>query len=203
MRMASATSGVKAVATIVFGPPVEEKVAGRISLIFAATSRLPVRYKGLSGNAVISRRWPSTSQDRYVTRPGSRPFFASSPCSRRNHRYMCCVVLLLDSTTTGMPHSRFRRVFRHRSRKLVKLLTAPTRATSRRMVMTPMASSASKSSTMRCSTGFASIDSSISVTPSCLKKSRAWFPISAPACVESITASISLMGPRRSLAGGR
>mmetsp|Transcript_3844 Transcript_3844/g.10945 ORF Transcript_3844/g.10945 Transcript_3844/m.10945 type:complete len:202 (+) Transcript_3844:1069-1674(+) len=94
---------------------------------------------------------------------------------------MCCVVLDRDRTTTGTPSSMLRMILRHKSRKLVKLLTQPTKAGSRPMVTFPARSSSSKASFNCLSTRSAWTLSSISVMPSCLWKSNAWFATSSAA----------------------
>mmetsp|Transcript_74875 Transcript_74875/g.216453 ORF Transcript_74875/g.216453 Transcript_74875/m.216453 type:complete len:202 (+) Transcript_74875:1881-2486(+) len=94
---------------------------------------------------------------------------------------MCCVVFERDRTTTGTPSSMLRRILRQRSRKFVKLLTQPTNAACLPIVSFPARSSANRASFNWRSTNKACTLSSISVMPSCLWKSIAWFATSSDA----------------------
>mmetsp|Transcript_71242 Transcript_71242/g.201932 ORF Transcript_71242/g.201932 Transcript_71242/m.201932 type:complete len:200 (-) Transcript_71242:28-627(-) len=112
---------------------------------------------------------------------------------------MCCVVFERERTTTGTPTSMLRKIFRQRSKKFVKLLTQPTKAAARPMTSLPSPSSSRRASFSRRSTSRACCDSSISVMPSCLWKSRAWYATSSAASGPlKNTSSIARTGPRRS-----
>mmetsp|Transcript_3014 Transcript_3014/g.6826 ORF Transcript_3014/g.6826 Transcript_3014/m.6826 type:complete len:406 (+) Transcript_3014:849-2066(+) len=196
-RAASLTGGVHSEATRVLGPPVEAKVRGLSSLRAHATSRLPVKKTGLSGRAAINLRCPSRSALRNVHSSGGTPSRCMASLSSWNHRYTCWPVFARLRTTTGTPASRFRSVFRQRSRKFEKLLTAATRAGLRSTRSSPRASDAKRSSTICRSTGLASRASTISVTPSCFPKSRHWFPMRADACGASSSSHASTRRTRR------
>mmetsp|Transcript_16034 Transcript_16034/g.47168 ORF Transcript_16034/g.47168 Transcript_16034/m.47168 type:complete len:238 (+) Transcript_16034:1253-1966(+) len=112
----------------------------------------------------------------------STPWRAISSISNWYHRYGYWVVEpVLDSTTTGIPHSKLRSVFRDKSKKFEKFDTHATSTGALSMHRTPLSSSSNSWSTSRRSTSEASSASSISVTPSCFPKSSVWFPINAAA----------------------
>mmetsp|Transcript_1952 Transcript_1952/g.6489 ORF Transcript_1952/g.6489 Transcript_1952/m.6489 type:complete len:265 (+) Transcript_1952:458-1252(+) len=209
---AAATGGGRPNATIRFGPCVDAIMPGASStLMAAARPRDPVNRNGVGGASAeagsaaaaavaarSSRCCAARSAEQKVKREGSKPCACSSACSSCAHRKGYCAVCERERTITGTPSSRLRQTFRHMSRKCEKLDTHGTSTTRRGICSWPACSDCHTKSFSRCSTALAWWASSISVTPSCLPKSSAWFATSAPACSPSIDASARRTADRRS-----
>mmetsp|Transcript_27752 Transcript_27752/g.85144 ORF Transcript_27752/g.85144 Transcript_27752/m.85144 type:complete len:260 (-) Transcript_27752:330-1109(-) len=170
--------------TMVLGPPQLENVLRTSSLTAIAARREPVRYAAMSSQSSAStRRCTDRSQHRKFT-----SFFESSSSSSLSswaQRKQCWPTVARDAIRTGTPHSTFRRTLRDRSRKLEKFWTQNTRTGLRSIVRRPRRSSSRSWSLSERSTGRTRIASSISVTPSCLWKSRAWFATNCGASAPS------------------
>mmetsp|Transcript_11555 Transcript_11555/g.23276 ORF Transcript_11555/g.23276 Transcript_11555/m.23276 type:complete len:220 (+) Transcript_11555:1620-2279(+) len=157
---------------------------------------------GESSKILNSSCWSWRLHETYVTKPNSNPCFFIWSTKSCDHRNMCWVVLERDRTTTGTPNSMLRSTFRERSRKLLKFDTHPTKAGVRLIDSRPSDSSRRRRSFRRCSMQPASMASSISVTPSCFLKSKAWLPTNSPASGPKSSFSIALTLKRLSISSG-
>mmetsp|Transcript_3347 Transcript_3347/g.11042 ORF Transcript_3347/g.11042 Transcript_3347/m.11042 type:complete len:326 (+) Transcript_3347:982-1959(+) len=177
---------------MVFGPPQLAKVRRTSSLTAPAARRDPVKYAAKSSSPCDSSantcRCTDRSHDKKFTSNlfWSLSSLASGSSSSKDarsfaHLKQCWLVLPRERMTTGTPHSMFRRTFLDKSRKFEKFDTQSTSAADRSTRRTPRRSASKSSSFIARSIGPTWRASSISVTPSCLWKSIAWFAMSTGA----------------------